>query len=107
MIYTCTFQEHFRFVPFHTCYGNSGIDGAGDSQVDGDATLVDADRHKTKQKEKLGQGCMNVYAAEDVLLFSGAWRAKSCFSVFLYLLSQITFYLQKRWLILNCKQVAN
>lgn len=41
--HTCTYiQEHCRLVPFHTCNGNTGIDGARDSRADGgNAILMD------------------------------------------------------------------
>lgn len=54
-VYTCSYiQERFRLCPFtHAMVGNAVVDGAKDSPVGGDnATLMDANHHKTQQKKK-------------------------------------------------------
>lgn len=61
------------FPSFHTLTWQCWNRWARDSPADGgDATLTDANRHKSHQKKKKKAG--RVYAGEDVLLFSGTWQ---------------------------------
>ena len=51
----CCLDPDFRLAPFYTYHGNAGIDGARDSPAYGcNATLTDANHHKTQQKEEDG-----------------------------------------------------